>query len=405
MQKRKSFNKGKFSIKTAIKEYSDIIKNLNIKVSAAVVAAILLLTSFGVVTKYYTLAYDVYYGDVNVGVTASKSEAIKLYNEAKTDVGECSGKGLKHRLTFVMTVAPVEKMLESDIYRGIVEAAEGKESCYGIVVNDTVITKVKTQEDAEYAIEIYRSSFNREDAVIHTDYTVELGKDIVTSIKTASDAAEDIKASGMMVVSYSDVIKADIEISYNEIYVDDDSIPKGTTVCYQEGVLGSGVSKITYYENGLNRQAKGPFVEVVLPAEDRIIHVGTGDFTGLEKNSLPWPAEGTFSSPFGYRWGKNHNGIDIAAPLGTPIYAPAGGTVTFAGIKNGYGNYVSVDHGNGYVTTYAHMNEVYVKEGDVLSKGAMIGAVGRTGRATGNHLHFEVLVNGSFVNPMDYIEG
>lgn len=405
MQKRKSFNKSKFSIKTAIKGYFGIIKNLNIKVSAASVAAVLLLTSFGVVTKYYTLAYDVYYGDINVGVTASKSEAIKLYNEAETDVGEKGGNGFKHRLTFVMTVAPVEKMLESDIYRGIVEAAEGKESCYGIVVDDTVITKVKTKEDAEYAIEIYRSSFNREDAVIHTDYTVELGRDIVTSIKTASDAAEDIKASGMMVVTYSDVLEADVKISYNEIYVEDDTIPEGAEVCYQEGATGSGIKKLTYYENGCDKQAQGPFVEVVREATDRIVHIGTGALTGLEKNSLPWPTEGTFSSPFGYRWGRSHDGIDIAAPLGTPVYAPAGGKVTFAGTKNGYGNYVAVDHGNGYVTAYAHMNEVYVKEGDVLSQGALIGAVGRTGRATGNHLHFEVLVNGSFVNPMDYIAG
>ena len=102
---------------------------------------------------------------------------------------------------------------------------------------------------------------------------------------------------------------------------------------------------------------------------------------------------------------QKHNGIDIAAKKGTEIYAPAPGVVTFADTRNGYGNYVTIDHGEGYVTTYAHMNRINVKEGDVVNTGMLVGEIGTTGRVTGAHLHFEILLDGVFVDPMDYIAG
>jgi murein DD-endopeptidase MepM/ murein hydrolase activator NlpD len=111
---------------------------------------------------------------------------------------------------------------------------------------------------------------------------------------------------------------------------------------------------------------------------------------------------GVVTSGFGWRWGRMHEGIDIAAPSGTPIRAVAAGTVIYAGWMGGYGNIVIVDHGNGLATAYAHQSAIYIGGGGV-SQGTVIGAVGSTGNSTGPHLHFEVRVNGSPVDPMGYL--
>jgi murein DD-endopeptidase MepM/ murein hydrolase activator NlpD len=115
-----------------------------------------------------------------------------------------------------------------------------------------------------------------------------------------------------------------------------------------------------------------------------------------------WPVSGPITSGFGWRWGRMHEGIDIGAACGTPIRAAASGTVVYAGWMDGYGNIVIVDHGGGIATAYAHQSAIYVSGGSV-SQGQTIGAVGSTGHSTGCHLHFEVRVNGTPVDPLNYL--
>jgi murein DD-endopeptidase MepM/ murein hydrolase activator NlpD len=117
---------------------------------------------------------------------------------------------------------------------------------------------------------------------------------------------------------------------------------------------------------------------------------------------LIWPVSGPITSGFGWRWGRMHEGIDIGAACGTPIRAAAGGTVIFAGWMDGYGNLTIIDHGGGIATAYGHQSSIYVGGGSV-SRGQTIGAVGPTGNSTGCHLHFEVRVNGSPVDPLGYL--
>lgn len=133
-------------------------------------------------------------------------------------------------------------------------------------------------------------------------------------------------------------------------------------------------------------------------------YTGSGTFT--------WPLSiaGRITSPFGYRTHpisgayKMHTGVDIAAPKGTPVLAAESGTViTVKELSTGYGHYVIISHGSGIVTLYGHMSAIYVSVGETVSRGQQIGGVGTTGSSTGNHLHFEVRVNGSPVNPMNYI--
>lgn len=121
------------------------------------------------------------------------------------------------------------------------------------------------------------------------------------------------------------------------------------------------------------------------------------------------PARGWLTSGFGYRispfTGKPalHAGLDIAAAPGSPVYAPADGMVIFAAYDDSYGKLVSVDHGYGVTTRFGHLSQIYVQVGQRVSKWDVIGAVGNTGRSTGPHLHYEVRVNGTPVDPANYI--
>lgn len=116
-----------------------------------------------------------------------------------------------------------------------------------------------------------------------------------------------------------------------------------------------------------------------------------------------WPCSGPMTSPFGWRWGRMHEGIDIGCGYGAPAYASAAGTVIVAGWFGGYGNLVVIDHGNGISTAYGHNSSVSVSVGQSVSQGQVIAAIGSTGNSTGPHSHFEVRVNGSPVDPLGYL--
>jgi murein DD-endopeptidase MepM/ murein hydrolase activator NlpD len=129
---------------------------------------------------------------------------------------------------------------------------------------------------------------------------------------------------------------------------------------------------------------------------------------GVESGSsgmFSWPVNGTITSPFGWRTNpfgggpEFHQGLDIAAPMGTTVTAAAGGTVIMAQWYGGYGNYILIDHGAGFSTGYGHLSAMYVSVGQSVQRGQAIGAVGSTGQSTGPHLHFEVRIAGKPVDP------
>jgi murein DD-endopeptidase MepM/ murein hydrolase activator NlpD len=130
---------------------------------------------------------------------------------------------------------------------------------------------------------------------------------------------------------------------------------------------------------------------------------GSSSYNSSPSSSgLIWPVNGPVVSGYGMRWGRLHAGIDIAVGYGTPIHAAASGTVIFSGWMGGYGNFVIIDHGGGMATAYGHQSSIAVGGGSV-SQGQVIGYVGCTGHCFGPHLHFEVRINGSPVDPLGYL--
>jgi murein DD-endopeptidase MepM/ murein hydrolase activator NlpD len=144
-------------------------------------------------------------------------------------------------------------------------------------------------------------------------------------------------------------------------------------------------------------------VSATLAAKIQAAQAAAGTGGGLSAAGFIWPVLGPVTSPFGWRWGRMHEGIDIGAPSGTPIRAAAAGTVIYAGWLGGYGNLTVIDHGGGVATAYGHQSSLAAGNGAFVAQGQVIGYVGSTGHSTGPHLHFEVRVNGVPQDPLGYL--
>jgi murein DD-endopeptidase MepM/ murein hydrolase activator NlpD len=133
------------------------------------------------------------------------------------------------------------------------------------------------------------------------------------------------------------------------------------------------------------------------------VATGSSTSSGATSSGFAWPLTGPITSPFGMRWGTLHPGIDIGVATGTPIHAAGNGTVIWCGWMSGYGNLVMIDHHNGLATLYGHQSRIAVGCNQQVSQGETIGYVGCTGFCTGPHLHFEVRLNGTAVDPLGYL--
>ena len=138
-------------------------------------------------------------------------------------------------------------------------------------------------------------------------------------------------------------------------------------------------------------------------AQGNAFSPGSGGPIRRGSGRLIWPVNGSLVSPFGMRWGRLHAGVDIAAGSGTPIRAADSGRVVLLGWTGGYGNYTCIQHTSSMSTCYAHQSSYSTSHGASVRQGQVIGSVGCTGHCFGDHLHFEVRMNGSPVNPMGYL--
>jgi murein DD-endopeptidase MepM/ murein hydrolase activator NlpD len=144
-------------------------------------------------------------------------------------------------------------------------------------------------------------------------------------------------------------------------------------------------------------------VSASLAARIRAVQAHSTVRRAASASGLIWPVSAPITSPFGWRWGRMHEGVDLGAPYGTPIAAAAAGTVIYAGWMGGYGNLTVIDHGGGLATAYGHQSQIDVSVGEAVVQGQVIGNVGSTGHSTGPHLHFEVRVNGQPADPLGYL--
>ncbi len=209
-------------------------------------------------------------------------------------------------------------------------------------------------------------------------------------------------------------IRTDKEvIPFDVVAKIDTSLPSGQTKITQEGSDGEKEIKYSYEQKNDKVITKNIIDEKVLKeAVSQVVAKGPKPVqvavaysrgSGQISASMSWPIRGRINSYYGYRKGGFHNALDINGSLGDPYVAAASGKVISAGWNGNYGNSILIDHGNGIMTRYAHSSKLLVSAGQTVSKGQTIGLVGSTGRSTGPHLHFEVIVNGDTTNPLNYL--
>ena len=198
------------------------------------------------------------------------------------------------------------------------------------------------------------------------------------------------------------------DVPYQVEYTDDASMYQGEYKVTSPGVYGKAdmTANVTYINGEETEREVVASVTLSQPVTEQQLRGTKERPTWYPTGSFSWPCTGILTSRFGYRsllGSTYHSGIDIGNSYGTSIYASDGGTVTYSGWMSGYGYLIIIDHGNGYQTYYGHNSSLAVSVGAKVHKGQLIARMGSTGRSTGNHCHFGVKFNGTFVNPLNYL--
>ena len=198
------------------------------------------------------------------------------------------------------------------------------------------------------------------------------------------------------------------DVPYQVEYTDDSSMYQGEYKVTSPGVYGKAdiTANVTYINGEEMEREVVASVTLSQPVTEQQLRGTKERPTWYPTGSFSWPCTGILTSRFGYRsllGSTYHSGIDIGNSYGTSIYASDGGTVTYSGWMSGYGYLIIIDHGNGYQTYYGHNSSLVASLGQKVHKGQLIARMGSTGRSTGNHCHFGIKLNGTFVNPLNYL--
>ncbi|MCF8011456.1 MAG: M23 family metallopeptidase [Clostridiales bacterium] len=195
-------------------------------------------------------------------------------------------------------------------------------------------------------------------------------------------------------IPYSVMQKKDNELDITENKLIQKGIPGKKRTIYQVVEENGAIVK----QKTVNQEIiKEPRPQIEVTGNDALLAYRSG-------REIHWPVQGNITSGFGWRHGEMHSGVDIAASYGAPVVAMMSGNVQVAKTKKQYGKLIKIVHKNGLATKYAHLSSILVPVGKVVSSGEKIGSIGVTGNATGPHLHFEVLINGKTVDPLEYFK-
>lgn len=344
-------------------------------------------------TDIETEAFGVYDGDNLVAVVKSEDEAERLLNQS------------------------MEILSEPDDGMELV-SAEFKNSL-DIKPVDVLLTSIQSYQDALDKMtnggesEIYHIAEANENlgriartfGVDPINIYDENNQNIVTKIEQG-DKICIRKIIDPVSVKMVETGKMKEIIEYETIKKNSDDYYEGDTHIEQEGINGVQIFEGTLTKvGGEVTKRKVDNIDVRQEKQDKIILVGTAE----RPKTAP---TGTYAMPiynyvitsnFGFRWGRLHKGVDLAAPTGTPIYATDGGTVVKSEYAYGYGNVVFIQHEDGRETHYAHCSQLLCNVGDKVYQGQLIALVGNTGNSFGSHLHFEIFLNGTPVNPRPYL--
>jgi murein DD-endopeptidase MepM/ murein hydrolase activator NlpD len=228
---------------------------------------------------------------------------------------------------------------------------------------------------------------------------------IVQPGDTLSELAETYDAQVERIISDNDLADANLLLVGQELAIPAPRLASVFAVTKQ--IRSRGTAGTVKVMSGASvKVMSGESVKSVESVEAQVSRVNDHSASGDEDGKLSqlrWPLVGTISSLFGQRDQRFHEGLDIVAPEGNAFQAALAGRVVFAGVRGTYGNAVILRHGNGIRTLYAHASRLLVEQGDWVNQGDVVGEVGSTGHSTGPHLHFELLLYGTPLDPSKYL--
>jgi murein DD-endopeptidase MepM/ murein hydrolase activator NlpD len=267
------------------------------------------------------------------------------------------------------------------------------------------------QSDAPDTVEVVLTATSLAEVLDQLDYMHDVGRQdlrIATDVRRAKIAMRRTRARTVTTRKQVAATTAAVEVRVDEQravrdrLVADQNALASARADRHRSLVAVRSQEATDRKHVENLQAESAQLMARIQAAQARSSTG-GTPTVRSSSGFIWPASGVVTSGFGWRWGRMHEGLDIAASYGAPISAASSGTVIYAGWMGGYGNLVVIDHGGGLATAYGHQSSIAVSSGSQVSQGQTIGYVGSTGHSTGPHLHFEVRVNGSAVDPMGYL--
>lgn len=345
-------------------------------------------------TDIETEAFAVYDGDKVVAIVKDRDEAENLLIDTLAVLSQPdNGMTLESaEFTNELSISPVNVLLssvQSSAEAGRLMTQGGNMETFHIVEEGETIASLAKQFGVED-----NNIFNEDNSQVATE--VEQGDKVCIRSSVEPVSVKMVESGRIKEV-----------IEYETIKKDSDEYYQGDTHLEQEGVNGVQVFEGTLTKvNGEVTKRDEINTEVIKPKQDKIILVGTKERPKTAPTGtymLPLQSY-VVTSEFGGRWGRMHNGIDLGASTGTPIYASDGGTVIRATWYSGYGLCVDIDHENGRVTRYGHCSRLLVSAGDKVYQGQNIALVGNTGNSFGSHLHFEVIIDGSANNPRNFLD-
>lgn len=402
------------NIKERIFSYLERVKEMN-KTQKMIALSLLgcVIFLFTMISGTGGFSYDIIYNGETVAQISDFSvyqKAVRLAKDSVEVAGDSEFKITKPSFRPVLALGRkgnTAEELTAYILKNSTEALSG----YAVCIDGENKLFVIDKNTVENIVSQYCSKYDVEGA----ECTSHLSKD-VSFIKTYIDdgsvsTEQEIREciNGLEVVTVANKIST-YNVPYETVTTRTSSKKTGYVAVTTAGVEGvNQKEELITYVNGVQTDYELVSDTVLCDPINEVMIVGTGksSYSSVIHNASTkgyvWPlaVKGVITSYWGD--GRNHKGIDIAARAGTEIYAVKSGTVTFAGWNNDYGYNVIIDHGNGVQTRYAHSRKLHVKKGDKVSQGQFIAEVGTTGQSTGNHLHFEVIINGVRYNPAPYL--
>lgn len=328
-------------------------------------------------------------GLFEVNVISDTSRELNVFTVEVTPKEELAeGDGLK-ALNFSEKVEISEAYVDADRVSKISEAIEAvtketeKNQTYEVQPGDTL--SVIANSRGYYVDEVLALNPG-----LTRDATLHLGDEIVISVPEPELSVLTTEQS-----TYEEDYDAETQ------YIENDSWYTTQQVVRQEAVPGHHeVTVLATSRNGTETSREMVSENVITEPVPEIIEKGTQ----TPPTYIKPITGGTLTSTFKWRWGRMHKGIDWAVPKGTAVRASCGGTVVSAGWSGGYGNCITIRHPDGKQTRYGHLSKILVSAGQKVDQGQKIALSGNTGRSTGPHVHFEIIVNGSQVNPLKYLQ-